>query len=210
MCPARAVDRVREISLIDFPLPRCSRRIRPIVSTISIPHRPLRAKAGSRPNRKSGGQFWTPMTPLRGSILHAETQLELPPRPLGEGHVEMTEHKNTLRAVEAPVVVHPAPHRRVGETSQILQALVIPGGRHSPRANGLPDRLGGLGADSRQEADEVAPPPILRPSRLEGASRPTGFRRQPLLDPCMNLSAHTAPIRRTCRSCRYASERTGS
>src|SRR5271166_1200342 len=42
------------------------------------------------------------------------------------------------------------------------------------------------------------------------ASRPTGFRRQPLLDPCMNLSAHTAPIRRTCRSCRYASERTGS
>src|SRR5208282_1422715 len=65
--------RVREISLIDFPLPRCSRRIRPIVSTISIPHRPLRAKAGRRPNRKSGGQFWTPMTPLRGSILHAET-----------------------------------------------------------------------------------------------------------------------------------------
>src|SRR5208282_2698058 len=65
--------RVREISLIDFPLPRCSRRIRPIVSTISIPHRPLRAKAGSRTNRKSGGQFWTPMTPLRGSILHAET-----------------------------------------------------------------------------------------------------------------------------------------
>src|SRR5208337_3630692 len=65
--------RVREISLIDFPLPRCSRRIRPIVSTISIPHRPLRAKAGTRTNRKSGGQFWTPMTPLRGSILHAET-----------------------------------------------------------------------------------------------------------------------------------------
>ena len=65
--------RVREISLIDFPLPRCSRRIQPIVSTISIPYRPLRAKAGRRPNRKSGGQFCTPMTPLRGSILHAET-----------------------------------------------------------------------------------------------------------------------------------------
>src|SRR5208337_3771000 len=42
------------------------------------------------------------------------------------------------------------------------------------------------------------------------ASRPTGFRRQPLLEPCMNLSAHTVPIRRTCPSCRYASERTGS
>ena len=53
--------RVRAISLIDFPLPRCSRRIRPIVSTTSIPHRPLRAKAGRRPNREIGG-----------SILHAD------------------------------------------------------------------------------------------------------------------------------------------
>ena len=43
--------RFRAISRIDFPLSRCSRRIRPIVSTISIPHRPLRAKAGSRSNR---------------------------------------------------------------------------------------------------------------------------------------------------------------
>ena len=31
--------------------------------------------------------------------------------------------------------------------------------------------LGGLGAGSRQEADEVAPPPILRASRLEGRAR---------------------------------------
>jgi transposase-like protein len=38
-----------------------SRRIRPIVSTISIPHRPLRAKAGSRSDQTSGGQFWTPI-----------------------------------------------------------------------------------------------------------------------------------------------------
>jgi hypothetical protein len=30
----------RAISLIDLPLTRCSRRIRPIVCTISIPHRP--------------------------------------------------------------------------------------------------------------------------------------------------------------------------
>ena len=50
----------------------------------------------------------------------------------------------------------------------------------------------------------------MRLAADEGASRPTGFRRQPLLEPCLNLSAHTAPIRRTCRSCRYASERTGS
>src|SRR5208282_6135487 len=29
--------------------------------------------AGSRTNRKSGGQFWTPIPRLRGSLFHAET-----------------------------------------------------------------------------------------------------------------------------------------
>jgi fatty-acyl-CoA synthase len=51
-----------------------SRRIRPIVSTTSIPHRPLHAKAGSRTNRKLGGQFWTPIPRLRGSLFHAGSQ----------------------------------------------------------------------------------------------------------------------------------------
>src|SRR6266478_3892466 len=41
-------------------------------------------------------------------------------------------------------------------------------------------------------------------------SRPVGFHRQPLVEPCVNFSAHTAPIRQTCRSCRSASERRGS
>src|SRR3984885_16367428 len=53
---------------------KCSRRIRPIVSTTSIPHRPLHAKAGSRTNRKLGGQFWTPIPQLRGSLFHAGSQ----------------------------------------------------------------------------------------------------------------------------------------
>jgi hypothetical protein len=52
--------RSRAISLIDLPWTKCSRRIRPIVSTTSIPHRPLRAKAGSRPSQESGGEFSTP------------------------------------------------------------------------------------------------------------------------------------------------------
>jgi hypothetical protein len=42
--------------LIDFPLIKCSRRIRPIVSTISIPHRPLQTKAGSPTGQNQGGQ----------------------------------------------------------------------------------------------------------------------------------------------------------
>src|SRR5437016_9201186 len=65
--------RSRAISLIDLPLIKCSRLIRPIVSTISIPHRPLRTEAGSPAATNSGGQFWTPIPRLRGSKLHAET-----------------------------------------------------------------------------------------------------------------------------------------
>src|SRR5208337_2434714 len=96
--------------------------------------------------------------------------LELPLRPSCESLIEVTEHLNALRAVISPVVVHPSPHRRVGQASQILQTLVVPGGRHSPLANGLPDRLGGLVADRRQEADKILPPAILRASRLKGVA----------------------------------------
>ncbi|MDP3554798.1 hypothetical protein, partial [Methylocystis sp.] len=46
----------------------------PIVSTTSIPHRPLNAKAGRPANSSDGGQFWTPIPQVRGSKLHAETQ----------------------------------------------------------------------------------------------------------------------------------------
>jgi hypothetical protein len=45
---------------------------------------------------------------------------------------------------------------------------------------------------------------------LSRVSRPAGFHHQPLSERCMRLSLETAPIRRTCQSCRSASERTGS
>src|SRR3954451_23694725 len=93
-----------------------------------------------------------------------------PLRPFPESLIEVTEHLNAPRAIEPPVVVQPAPHHRVRKASQILQALVVPGGRHPPAADRLPDRRRGLGADRRQEADEVSPPPVLRPSRLEGVA----------------------------------------
>ena len=80
----------------------------------------------------------------------------------------MPEHLNTLRTIEPPVVVQPSPHHRVGEARQVLQALVVPGGRHSPIADGLAYRLGCFGTDGRQEADEEFSPPVLRPSRVEG------------------------------------------
>ena len=64
--------RSRAISLIVLPLMKCSRRIRAIVSTVSIPNHLLRFKAGSATDQPVGGQFWTPIPRLRGSKLHAE------------------------------------------------------------------------------------------------------------------------------------------
>src|SRR4051812_8867623 len=56
----------RTISLIVLPFTKCSRLIRPIVSTTSILRHPLGIKAGQPAcHRKKGGQSWTPITPLR-------------------------------------------------------------------------------------------------------------------------------------------------
>src|SRR5437868_3824152 len=51
---------------------KCSRLTRAIVSTISIPNHLLHSKAGSATDQPVGGQFWTPIPRLRGSILQAE------------------------------------------------------------------------------------------------------------------------------------------
>src|SRR5262249_32985567 len=93
--------------------------------------------------------------------------LVFPSRPARESLVDMTEHLNALRAIEPPVVIHPAPHHRVHEASQVLQLLVVSGGRHPPLANSFPDRVGGLGGVRRQETNKVPPPRVLRASRLE-------------------------------------------
>jgi hypothetical protein len=78
--------------LIDLPLDKCSRRIRAIVSTTSIPHRPRHKNAGSRTERKLQGQFWTPISPPSGSKLHAETQLDndAQPQPVQGGKTATT------------------------------------------------------------------------------------------------------------------------
>src|SRR4051812_18645604 len=119
---------------------------------------------------KGGGPAGDAPQPVHGRTLPASEPRGLPLRPFPESLVEGAEHLNAPRAIEPPVVVQPAPHHRVRKASQTLQALVVPGGRHPPAADGLPDRRRGLGADRRQEADEVSPPPVLRPSRLEGVA----------------------------------------
>src|ERR1700704_2877912 len=42
-----------------------------------------------------------------------------------------------------------------------------------------------------------------------GVSRPEGFHLRPLAERCVNLSIHTAPIRRTCWFRMFASARRG-
>src|SRR5437016_10345260 len=69
----------RMISLIGLPLTKCSRLIRPIVSTTSIPRHPLGIPSGAAcPPQQIGGQSWTTITPLQGSIFHAGSHPALP------------------------------------------------------------------------------------------------------------------------------------
>src|ERR1700677_4243508 len=89
---------------------KCSRRIRPIVSTTSIPHRPLHAKAGSRTNRKFGGQSWTPIPRLRGSFFHA-----------GSHSKEQTDIRDDIRATEEVLAfITEAGAKSVVMTDQII------------------------------------------------------------------------------------------
>src|SRR3954469_12854277 len=137
---------------------------------IRLLHSSLRPHALLPQDKQVGIAAGDAPQPVHGRTLPASEPRGFPLRPFPEGLVVVAEHLNAPRAIEPPVVVQPAPHHRVYKASQILQALVIPGGRHPPAADGLPDRRRGHGADRRQEADEVSPPPVLRPSRLEGVA----------------------------------------
>src|ERR1700761_240930 len=88
----------RAISLIDLPLTKCSRLIRPIVSTTSIPRHPLASPAGSLRITSPRGQNWTPIAPLPGSIFHAETQK--PGRPSHTYHSYMLANLRLVLEVE--------------------------------------------------------------------------------------------------------------
>jgi len=62
---------IRAISLIVFPLAKCSRRTRPIVSTITIPTTRSQPERVDCQSYTRGGHFWTPI-PFLGVKLHAE------------------------------------------------------------------------------------------------------------------------------------------
>src|SRR3989304_6444149 len=125
----------------------------------------------------------------------APEPLVLPSRPRREGLVEMAEHLHTLRTVEPPVVVQPPPHRRVDEPRKILQALVVPGGRHPPFSDGRTDRLGRLGTDRRQKAHKILSPAILRSSWLEGIAQEVERDVFVLPAPIVVLAVHDPGLR---------------
>jgi hypothetical protein len=63
----------RAISLIVLPFTKCSRLIRPIVSTTNIPRHPLGIKAGQPAIVKTGSELDADY-PSTGSIFHAGSQ----------------------------------------------------------------------------------------------------------------------------------------
>ena len=90
-----------------------------------------------------------------------------PSRPSGESRVDVVQDCDALRAVVPPVIVHPSPHHGIDQLCQVFEPLVVPNRGYPPCADGLPDSFGRLGADRRQETDEVLALPVSRPSWLE-------------------------------------------
>src|SRR5215831_11840738 len=82
----------------------------------------------------------------------------------------MAKNLNTSRAIEAPVIVHPAANHRIHESGKILQPLVVASGGHPPFTDGCTNRFGSLGTHRREKAHKELPPVIFRTSRLEGVA----------------------------------------
>jgi hypothetical protein len=59
----------------------------------------------------------------------------------------------------------------------------------------------------RRGRAQIGPARLRRIAPTKRVSRPAEFHRQPLVEPSVRLSPHSAPIRQTCRSSRVASER---
>src|SRR5271166_3872863 len=64
-------------------------------------------------------------------------------------------------------------------------------------------------ADPQPLSTPAAPAFARQIGRSAGVSRPEGFHPRPLAERCVNLSIHTAPIRRTCWFRMFASARRG-
>src|SRR5512135_505054 len=102
----------------------------------------------------------------------------------------MSEDRGQRRPVEPTVVVRPPPYRRIHKPRDRLQGLIVPGGGQPPAADRLPDRLGGLVADRREEAHEELPPSILGPPGPKGVAEEVELDVLMLAPPVIVLAVH--------------------
>src|SRR4051812_41975817 len=102
----------------------------------------------------------------------------------------MTESRGERRPVEPAVVVRPPPYRRIHKPRDLLQRLIVPGAGQPPLSDRLPDRLGGLVADRRQEAHEELPPSILGPPGPKSVAKEVELDVIVLASPVIVLAVH--------------------
>jgi hypothetical protein len=102
----------------------------------------------------------------------------------------MPEDRVERRPVEPAVVVRPPPYRRIHEPRDLLQRLIVPGAGQPPLSDRLPDRLGGLVADRRQEAHEELPPSILGPPGPKSVAKEVELDVLMLAPPVIVLAVH--------------------
>ena len=164
-------------------------------------------KAPMSEKMRSGSDY--PRQPVSCAFGPLAQPFELIAGPADQESIDTMQGRGQFRLVEMTVVVDPALDVRSKHPRQIRQGFVGPMVQRPP-PDRLPNRLQRLRTSRWQEGGDIATAMPDRLSRTKGVSRPAGFHRQPLVEPCVNFSAHTAPIRQTCRSCRSASERRGS
>ena len=122
---------------------------------------------------------------------------------------EETARKIFAELIEAREAGEDTYHVTKGEISSLELAIKYGTEQHGRRwlVNRFTSRLKAICLNKKLRARKNRLGTWIFPIEV---SRPTELHRQPLAEPCVNFSAHTAPIRQTCRSCRSASERRGS
>src|SRR5664279_3616650 len=119
-----------------------------------------------------------------------------PLRPFDQCTLQMPEDRRERRPVEPAIVVRPPPYRRIRKPRDLLQRLIVPGGGQPPVSDRLPDRLGGLVADRRQEAHEKLPPSILGPPGPKGVAKEVELDVIMLAPPVIVLAVHNLGLLR--------------
>src|SRR5512147_1735976 len=102
----------------------------------------------------------------------------------------MPEDWGERRPVEPTIVVRPPPDRGIHKPRDLLQRLIVPRGGQPPTTDRLPDRLGGLVTDRRQEAHEELPPSILGPPGPKGVAEEVELDVIMLAPPIIVLAVH--------------------